>query len=214
MDGRKITDFVHRFCELLASSPLSDTEIALQLGVSKQTVSAWKTGSRSPKMPTIMHIASMFGVSESWLMGYAVERDELEVPPGFERMPKMQRLPVVGTIACGTPILAEENIDEYLSVPEGVRADFILRCKGDSMIDARIYDGDVVFIRQQPEVEHGEIAAVMVDGEATLKRVMKYPGKIVLMPANPKYEPMIYAGEEMGNLHIVGKAVAFLSALP
>ena len=136
-----------------------------------------------------------------------------EPPAGLEPMPPRQRLPVIGSIACGIPILAEQNIEEYLSLPvDGLNADFILRCKGDSMIDARIADGDLAFIRIQPEVNHGEIAAIQIDDEtATLKRFLKYPNQIVLMPANAAYEPMIFTGEEMARVHVVGKAVGFLS---
>lgn len=214
MQSTKSSDFVHRFSELLDSSPLTDSDISQRLGVSKQSVSAWKTGVRSPKKPMILHIASVFGVSELWLMGFDVDKNAQDpsIPPGFEPMPKTRMLPVIGTIACGTPILAEENIEEYLSAPDEIHADFILRCKGDSMIGARIHDGDIVYIRSQPDVEHGEIAAVTIDGEATLKRVMKYPNKIVLMPANPEYEPLVFVGEEIANIRIEGKAVGFFSS--
>jgi repressor LexA len=106
-----------------------------------------------------------------------------------------------------------EEAEEFDEVPEWVECDFTLRCKGDSMINARIYDGDTVYIRSQPEVENGEIAAVLVDDEATLKRVMLYPDKIVLEAANPMYEPLVYRGEEMNEVHIMGKAIAFTSMI-
>ena len=131
---------------------------------------------------------------------------------GLDSLPKMKPMPVIGTIACGTPILAEQNIEEYVNVPEGVNADFSLRCKGDSMIEARIFDGDLVFIRAQPDVENGEIAAVMVDDDtATLKRVVKQSGQLILMPANSTYVPTFFTGSDMTRVRIIGKAISFLS---
>jgi len=124
-----------------------------------------------------------------------------------------KKLPLVGSIACGSPIFAEENIEEYLVCPRGINADFCLYCKGDSMTGARINDGDIVYIHSQNDVDNGEIAAVLVEDEATLKRVYKYNDKLVLKPENSDYEPFVYVGEEMSRIKILGKAVAFLSAV-
>ena len=121
----------------------------------------------------------------------------------------MKKIPLVGSIACGTPILAQQNIEKIVDVPENIRCDFSLTCHGDSMVDAGIHDKDVVYIRIQPEVENGEIAAVRIDGEATLKRVYYNPGTLTLMPANPAYAPMIYAGPQLEEVHIEGKAVGW-----
>ena len=131
-------------------------------------------------------------------------------------MPRTYKVPLLGTIACGEPILAQENIDTYVNVPDDIKCDFTLRCKGDSMIGARIYDGDIVYIRQQPDVENGEIAAVLIDGietEATLKRVYKGDGQITLMAANEKYGPYVYVGDDINRVRIIGKAVAFTSMI-
>ena len=124
---------------------------------------------------------------------------------------EVQRVPLLGEIACGKPIIANQTFDAYVEVGAQIKCDFCLRAKGDSMIDARIHDGDVVFIKKQPEVENGEIAAVEIDGEATLKRFYAYENKIVLQAANPNYAPLIYVGNEIGEIHILGKAVAFQS---
>lgn len=132
---------------------------------------------------------------------------------GLQSIPGTYRVPVLGTIACGAPILAQEHIDGYTSVPEDIHADFALVCKGDSMVGARIFDGDTVYIRQQETVENGEIAAVLIDGEATLKRVRYYDGCVSLQPENPKYRPIILWGEEMNTLRILGKAVAFTGVI-
>lgn len=128
-------------------------------------------------------------------------------------MPEMRKIPLIGSIACGAPVLAEEHIEEYINIPKQIHADFALTCKGDSMINARIFDGDTVYIRQQDTVENGEIAAVLIDGEATLKRVQLYNDHITLEPENPQYRPLVYWGEEMNIVRILGKAVAFTSAI-
>ena len=124
-------------------------------------------------------------------------------------MPKMKKIPLIGSIACGEPITAEQNIEKMVDVPENIRCDFSLTCHGDSMVDAGIHDKDVVYIRIQPEVENGEIAAVRIDGEATLKRVYYNPGTLTLMPANPAYAPMVYTGSQLEEVHIEGKAVGW-----
>ena len=128
-------------------------------------------------------------------------------------LPKTKKVPLVGTIACGTPITAVENIEDYIDMSEDVHADFALRCKGDSMINARIFDGDIGYIRQQPDVENGEIAAVYIDGEATLKRVFKHRDSLELRAENPTFNTLYYEGSELENIRILGKAIAFLSGV-
>lgn len=133
--------------------------------------------------------------------------------PNIIPLPEMRKIPLVGTIACGAPILAEEHIEEYIDIPKHIPGDFALTCKGDSMINARIFDGDIVYVRQQEAVDNGDIAAVLIDGEATLKRVKLYEDHISLEPENPQYRPLVYWGEEMNQIRILGKAVAFTSAI-
>lgn len=133
--------------------------------------------------------------------------------PNIDLMPEMRKIPLVGTIACGDPILAEENIEDYVNIPKHIKADFALTCKGDSMINARIFNGDIVYIRQQDMVENGEIAAVLIDDAATLKRVKLFEDHIVLEPENPMYPPKSYWYDEMNDVRILGKAVAFTSAV-
>ena len=132
---------------------------------------------------------------------------------GIQEMPGSYKVPILGAIACGAPILAQEHIDGYTGVPDFVHADFALVCRGDSMVGARIFDGDLVYIRQQDTVENGEIAAVLIEGEATLKRVRYGPDSVSLQPENPMYRPIILWGEEMNRLRILGKAVAFTASL-
>ena len=128
-------------------------------------------------------------------------------------LPKTKMVPLVGTIACGTPILAEENIEDMVPMPEHINADFALRCKGDSMINARILDNDIVYIRKQESVENGEITAVLIDNEATLKRFYKYGNTVLLRAENPNFKELEYSNEEINEIRILGKAVYFLSSV-
>ena len=195
--------------------------------LNKSDLSQFVNGKSNPGQWKLTVLALALNVSESWLMGLDVPMERqssdpvdpapalLGSIPNLLPLPKTREVPRLGTIACGEPILAQENIEDYDKAPEGVNCDFTLKCKGDSMVGARINDGDVVYIRQQDEVENGEIAAVLVDdvGEsnATLKRVYLYENQIVLQAENPKYSPLVYTGEDMNKVRIIGKAVAFLS---
>lgn len=138
---------------------------------------------------------------------------DLTVKPNLLSLPTMRRIPLIGTIACGTPITADENLEGSVDLPEHIRADFALRCRGDSMINARIFDGDIVYIRQQDTVDSGEIAAVLIDDEATLKRVRIYSDHLTLEPENPLYRPLSFWDEDMNRIRILGKAVAFTSCI-
>lgn len=188
---------------------LSQEELGAQLGVQRAAVQKWECGTvKNLKRETIIKLAEFFGVPPALF----IDEDYLSYD-NIISFPKMHRIPLVGTIACGTPILANENLDGEVTVPEDINADFALRCKGDSMIDARIYNGDIVYIRQQPTVENGEIAAVLIDEEATLKRVYISDNTITLVACNSKYQPFVYTGEQLNQIHILGKAVGFTSTL-
>ena len=136
---------------------------------------------------------------------------------GYENISPIstRMVPMLGEIACGQPIYATEERGEYAVANNDLSADFCLRAHGDSMIGARIYDGDIVFIRSQSSVDNGEIAAVIIGDEATLKRVYYYPSeeKLILSPENPRYAPLVYLGAELENIKILGKAVAFQSRI-
>lgn len=128
---------------------------------------------------------------------------------------ELKSFPLLGEIACGKPIYANEDRESYIMAGTDIKADFCLKAKGDSMINARICDGDIVFIQKQDIVENGEIAAVIVnnDSEATLKRFYYYVEKnmVILKAENPAFEDMIFSNDELNNFHILGKAVAFQS---
>lgn len=191
---------------------LTQEEFGKIVGVSGKAVSTWENGTRIPRMGAIQRMADYFGVKKSDIIGDTepVTSKPTEVPPGFMPLPETSKVPLVGRIACGQPITAEENIEDYLDVPVGHHVDFALLCEGDSMVDAGIDDGDVVYIRKQPDVENGQIAAVRIDNEATLKRVYKYVDRIVLQPENRAYPPLTYVGAEMNQVTIEGKAVGWL----
>lgn len=135
------------------------------------------------------------------------------VPKGFIPLPDTKAIPVIGNIACGTPILAQENIERYIGVSSLWKADFALVCKGDSM-SPTIQDGDLVCIRSQPNVENGQIAAVLIDDEATLKHFYRHDDTVILQPENPRFTPMTYTKEEINDLRIEGVAVGICRGLP
>lgn len=179
------------------------------VGVGKSTVRKWERGDiENMKRDKINLLSQVLKLSPlTFITGEVAYR----MPDNIIPLPKTKAVPLLGTIACGKPILAVENVSCYVRIDEEVKVDFALECKGDSMINARIFDGDVVYIREQPDVENGEIAAVLIGEEATLKKVYKYPSKIVLCPENPLYDDIVYSEEKMNEIRILGKAVAFLS---
>lgn len=188
---------------------LSQAELGKIAGVSDKAVSTWELGLKTPRMGAVEKMANYFGITKSAIVDDVQPTPATPIPPGFIPMPKMQKVPLVGSIACGTPILAQQNIDGSVDAPEDIRCDFALRCKGDSMIDAGIHDGDAVYIRIQPEVENGEIAAVRIGEEATLKRVYYDGTTLTLMPANAAFAPMVYTGPQLEEVHIEGRVVGW-----
>lgn len=185
---------------------ISMKEAAARLEMPYTTYVNYEKGTREPNSETLIKLARFFGTSIDELLG---KSSETTIPPGFLPLPETERLPLVGRIACGTPILAEENIDDYVDVPKAARATFVLLCQGDSM-SPRIQDGDYVYVRKQPAVENGELAAVRIGTEATLKRVYfspESPDQLILQAENPAYAPMIYTGQELEDVSIEGKIV-------
>ena len=204
-----------RIRQVRQEQDVTQQELADYIGISKQAVYKYENNIVT-NIPTdkVDAIAKRLKVSPAYLMGWEEQptpkpTSPAPIPPGFEPMPKMKKIPLIGSIACGEPITAEQNIEKMVDVPESIRCDFSLTCHGDSMVDAGIHDKDVVYIRTQPEVENGEIAAVRIDGEATLKRVYYNPGTLTLMPANPAYAPMVYTGSQLEEVHIEGKVVGW-----
>lgn len=209
--------YAERIKFLRTSRGMSQDELAKALGISRSAVGMYETGKREPDFETCEALADIFNVDMDYLMGRSnIERAHpitAPFPDNILPMPKMRRIPLLGAIACGEPILAEENLDGDVDIPENIHADFALRCKGDSMINARIFDGDIVYIRLQNDIENGEIAAVRIGDEATLKRVYRYPARLELRPENPTFPVLQYEGEQLADVQIIGKAVAFTSAV-
>ena len=204
-----------RIKEIRISKNITQDELALKIGTTKQTIYKYEneivTNIPSQKIELI---SNALNTTPDYLMGWSdISTADLYSIPGINPIPKTYKRPRLGTIACGEPILAEENIETYDDIPDNIKCDFTLVCKGDSMINARINDGDIVYIKQQSQVDNGEIAAVLIDNEATLKRVYIYEDKVVLQPENTKYPPFVYTKEEMNNIRILGKAVGFTSLL-
>ena len=188
---------------------LTQKELAAKIHVKNTSVSNWENGLNMPGPDSIQAVCWALDVDANY---FFADFDGW-VPRGALPLPSFRRVPIVGAIACGQPILADENIQGQADMPEHVHADFALRCKGDSMIDARIHDGDLVFVRKQPEVENGEIAVVRIDDEVTLKYFTRQGSTVILQPANPSYAPMAFSGPDLQRVHVEGKAVAFTSLL-
>ena len=186
-------------------------DVGNAVGVSKSTVKKWEDGFISNmKRDKIAELAKVLKLNPvSLITGEeTVENTSDSIFNDFDniRPLALKKFPMVGEIACGKPIFADEDHESYIMADTDIHADFCLKAKGDSMINARIFDGDIVFIKQMPMVENGEIAAVIIDNEATLKRVYYYPEKHA-------YEPLVYINEELDTIRILGKAVCFMSSL-
>ena len=187
-------------------------DVAKIVGVSNATISRWESGViENQRRDKLVLLAKALQLSPTELID--APEDAGALPDNILPMPEMRRIPLLGNIACGEPILAEENLDGEVDIPKNIRADFALRCKGDSMINARIFDGDLVYIHQQEDVDNGQIAAVLIGEEATLKRVYKYPNRLELRPENPTFPVFQYEGEQLAEVRILGKAVAFTSSV-
>lgn len=201
----------NRLKTLRKSKKMTQDELAAALGTSKQTIHRYENGIITNIPPEkVEKLAAALGTTPSELMGWS----QTALPAGAKPI-STKRLPVLGEIACGNPIFATEEHESYIAADGGLDADFCLVAHGDSMIGARINDGDIIFIRSQDTVNNGEIAAVIINDEATLKRVYYYPEeeKLILSPENPRYAPLVYIGEELSHIRIIGKAVAFQSAI-
>lgn len=216
-----MTKFNERLKILRKEANLSQEELAKKIGVSKSSVNMYERGEREPGFETLEAIADCFNADMDFLLGKSDCKNRYEwakckavqIPTATNiiPMPEAKSIPLVGKIACGTPITATENLEGYIKIPAQLEADFALVCRGDSMVGARIMDGDFVAIRQQPDVDDGDIAAVLIEDEATLKRVYKMPGRLVLRAENPRYAPIDLSGAELDDVRILGKVVYFIS---
>lgn len=213
-------NFNIRLRELRNIKGLSQQQLADIVGMSKSSINMYERGDREPGLELLEAFADYFNVDMDYLMGktntprksfITDENNYSSLERYGIRTTKTKKFPMLGNIACGEPIYCNEEYETFIEASADINADFCLTANGDSMINARIFDGDIVFIKQQPIVENGEIAAVIIDDEATLKRVYIKPDRIILRPENPVYDDIVYEKEEMNNVRILGKAVAFQS---
>ncbi len=202
-----MSTFGDRLREARKRKKLTQQGLAELIDVKHNSISNWENGQNVPDPDTIERICSALNVSFNYLFG---QREvSLFDLPDILAISKEQ-LPVIGVVSCGEPTFAEEQFEYYVNSGTRINADFILRAKGDSMIGARIYEGDLVFVRQQPDVEDGQIAVVLIDDDTLLKRVYKLSdGRRELRAENPKYKPIMVGGkEETRTIKILGLAVA------
>lgn len=203
------------------SRNLTQEELAQKLNIGRSRISMYESGQREPDFETTELIADFFNVDVDYLLGRTSKTTMLPESMAHGELPrfpnvfpiKTRKIPLLGEIACGQPIFCTEDRESYVEAGTDVKADFCLKARGDSMTGARILDGDLVFIQRDAPLEAGQIYAVAIDDEATLKRVY-YDAKsqvLQLMAENSKYAPLIYTGETLDHVHILGKAVAFQS---
>ena len=201
-----ITTLKKRLTEALALSNMRPIELSSKTGIPKSSISQYMSGYSKPNSERVYLISKALNVSEAWLMGYDVpmEREHSTKLPDNIIPIKTKKLPMLGNIACGEPVFANEEYGEYIDVDGNINADFCLRAKGDSMTGARIQDGDIVFIKKQDTIENGEIAAVLIEDEATLKRVQydREEDILRLFAENPRYKTMSFSGEKLNQIKI------------
>ena len=213
---------------------MTQEDLGNALWLNKSTIQRYETGKISSiKLPVIHAIANKLNVNPDWLilktddMGCfkpmfkeyigAIETDLPSPDPNAElyaKYPNIKpikrvKIPMLGNIACGEPTFADEEHETYIETDGHIQADFCLTCAGDSM-EPKLMNGDIVFIRKQPEVNDGQIAAVLIEDEATLKRVYydKQNSVLQLIAENPKYRPLVYSGEQLDHIRILGKAIS------
>lgn len=204
--------FSERLKNLRAKKDISQAKLADMLGLSQQAIGSWETNKSSPDFDTLNKISDIFGVSTDYLLGKSVlgAMEDYADKAGLIKIPEeKKRVPIIGTVRCGPGGLAYDYLDGFVFVDENLGGDIrAFHCSGDSMIGAGIIDGDIAIVRIQSDVECGEIAVVVINGdEGTLKRVRKEDGAIILEAANSKYPARVFVGKEMNKLHIVGKVI-------
>lgn len=194
---------------------ITQEELGATCGTTKQSIFKYESGVvTNIPLDRLEKIAVALDVSPAYLMGWDEPEQPKPLPSNIMPLPAMKEWPVLGATACGKP-LHREMLDETVLAPVDIKADIVFRCVGDSMINARIFDGDAVFIRLQPEVENGQIAVIRIGDEYTLKRVYVFDHYVELRSENPTIKPIILRGPELepDSFEVVGLAVAFMSAI-
>lgn len=194
---------------------ISQRELARLTGIDNSTLSRYENLQREFPINDLPKFAQALKLNIEYLLGTTKEKFDMVNVFEYENVFPVykKKIPLLGEIACGTPIYASEDRESYIEIGTDIKADFCLKAQGDSMINARINNGDIVFIRKQSAVDNGEIAAVLIDDDVTLKRVYYHKDKniIELRAENPLYQTMIYTDQELDSIRILGKAIAFQS---
>lgn len=197
--------FAKRFKQLRNEHGYTQKHIAKIMGLGQGIVSDWENGRKKPGRENMEFLADLFNVDYDYISGRSDVVRQYDY--SIFREDKTKVIPLIGRIAAGKPILAEEDVEEYFRIDPRMKADFIIKVKGDSMVGACIFDGDFAFVRQQETLENSEIGAILIDGEATLKRFYKDDGIVTLVSENPKFKPMVFTN---GDMRILGKLVGTL----
>lgn len=184
---------------------INNKELAKILNVSESTVGKWLLKKSVPRMGLIEKISNYFNIEKSDLIE---DKTDLSNIPGIKIIKKFVTVPMLGEIACGEPIFCNENYDSIFQIDEDLgRPDFCLTARGDSMIDAGIDDGDIVFFKNTAVVENGKIAAVIIDNTTTLKRFFKNNHEIILQPENKTYSPIIIREDDGQEVRVLGEMI-------
>ena len=197
---------MNRIKELRKEKGLKQTELAAILNVTQGALSSWETGRYDIGNDDLKKLADFFDVSADYILG----RDDITKLSGYiGKIVENKKIPIIGSVKCGQNGLAFEDIEGYVNVDDDLTGEiFALRCKGDSMKFEDIKEGDIAIVRRQDDVECGELAVVIINGdEGTLKKVRKFEGGIILEAANPDYPPRIFTGEDLRKIKIVGKVL-------
>lgn len=196
------TKHMNKLKELRTKKGLTQTELGKIIGVKQNTLSYWEKGTTNIDNEILVKLANLFNVTTDTILGKeTIEKEYSNI--------KTKKLPLLGNVACGEPIFANEEHEAFVQADEELDADFCLIAKGDSMVNARIFDGDVLFVKKQQIVNDGEIAVILIEDEATVKRVYydRENNIITLMPENPIFKPMRYVGSELEQIKILGKVI-------
>lgn len=202
----------NRIRDLRNENSLTQKQLGEMVNKSESTVRMWELGYSEPDIDTLGILSNIFSVRIDYITGKEKEHTfDIFSIDGITPV-KTKKLPVLGSVACGEPIFAQEEYQGYISVDEDIKADFCLLAKGNSMINAGIKDGSIVFVKKQPTVDNGQIAVVLIEDEATLKRVYfdEINKRLILNPCNDAYSPIIIDNEQLktGQIRILGKAIA------
>ena len=200
-----------RLVKLRKERKLTQAELAKALNVTQSAIGNWELGKREPDYTTLAQIADFYHVTIDYLLGRS---DDSEVLSGFYPV-KKKKFPVLGKVACGEPIFADEDRETWITASGDIDADFCLVAHGDSMTGAHIEDGDIVFIKQTDVVENGYIAVVLIGDEATIKYIDYRPetSTLILTPANPAFRTQVYQGPELETIRVIGMAVTLQKSL-